>query len=41
MMDAEYSEPNGKYDSSIYVTVFRDIDFFFQVQDMFYDSDCT
>lgn len=29
MMDAEYSEPNGKYESSTYVTVFRDIDFFF------------
>lgn len=39
MMDAEYSEPNGKYESSTYVTVFRDIDFI-QVQHMFYDSNC-
>lgn len=39
MMDAEYSELNGKYESSTYVTVFGDIDLI-QVQDMFYDSDC-
>lgn len=39
MMDAEYSEPNGKYESSTYVTVFGDIDLI-QVQHMFYDSDC-
>lgn len=39
MMDAEYSELNGKYESSTYVTVFGDIDLI-QVQDMFYDSAC-